>query len=69
MTIIGIDLGTTNSLSAVFQTERPVLIPSAHGRYLTPSVVARLEDGQILVGDAAQDASAKTLLRSVAHHQ
>lgn len=55
MTIIGIDLGTTNSLSAVFQTERPVLIPSAHGRYLTPSVVARLEDGQILVGDAAKE--------------
>ncbi|MFM8264116.1 MAG: Hsp70 family protein [Pirellula sp.] len=55
MTIIGIDLGTTNSLCAVFQAERPVLIPSAHGRSLTPSVVARLEDGQILVGDAAKE--------------
>ncbi|MFM9064319.1 MAG: Hsp70 family protein, partial [Pirellula sp.] len=55
MTIIGIDLGTTNSLCAVFQAERTVLIPSAHGRSLTPSVVARLEDGQILVGDAAQE--------------
>lgn len=55
MTIIGIDLGTTNSLCAIFQHDRPVLIPTAHGRFLTPSVVARLEDGQILVGDAAKE--------------
>ena len=55
MTIVGIDLGTTNSLCAIFERDRPVLIPTAHGRFLTPSVVARLEDGQILVGDAAKE--------------
>lgn len=55
MTILGIDLGTTNSLCAIFEKERPVLIPSPHGRFLTPSVVARLDDGQILVGDAAKE--------------
>lgn len=54
MTILGIDLGTTNSLCAVFEHGKPVLIPNAHGRFLTPSVVARLPDGQILVGDAAR---------------
>lgn len=55
MTILGIDLGTTNSLCAIFEKERPILIPSPHGRFLTPSVVARLDDGQILVGDAAKE--------------
>lgn len=55
MTILGIDLGTTNSLCALFERDRPVLIPTAHGRFLTPSVVANLEDGQILVGDAAKE--------------
>ncbi|MEI8213739.1 MAG: Hsp70 family protein [Planctomycetota bacterium] len=55
MTILGIDLGTTNSLCAVFERDRPVLIPNAHRRFLTPSVVARLDDGQILVGDAAKE--------------
>jgi len=55
MAIVGIDLGTTNSLCAIFERDRPVLIPTAHGRFLTPSVVAMLEDGQILVGDAARE--------------
>jgi molecular chaperone HscC len=55
MTILGIDLGTTNSLCAVFERDQPVLIPTAHRRFLTPSVVARLDDGQILVGDAAKE--------------
>ncbi len=55
MTILGIDLGTTHSLCAVFGSNGPELIPTAHGRFLTPSVVARLDDGQILVGDAARE--------------
>ncbi len=50
---IGIDLGTTNSLCAVFQNGRPVLVKNADNQVLTPSVVAVLEDGQILVGLAA----------------
>lgn len=55
MTIIGIDLGTTNSLCAIFEGEGPKLIPNAHGTFLTPSVVARLNDGQLIVGQAAKE--------------
>jgi molecular chaperone HscC len=49
----GIDLGTTNSLIAVFRDGSPELIPNALGQVLTPSVVA-LRDGQLVVGDAAR---------------
>ena len=52
--ILGIDLGTTNSLCAVFEDGRPVLIPNGLGRILTPSVVAVLGENEILVGDAAK---------------
>ena len=55
MTIIGIDLGTTNSLCAIFEDGRPRLIPNAHGSVLTPSVVGILDDGQVIVGDAAKE--------------
>lgn len=53
--IVGIDLGTTNSLCAVFRDGVPQLIPNAHGQYLTPSVVGILDDGQLLVGSAARE--------------
>ncbi len=53
--IVGIDLGTTNSLCAVFQDSKPKLIPNSVGQFLTPSVVGVLEDGQILVGSAAKE--------------
>jgi molecular chaperone HscC len=49
----GIDLGTTNSLIAVFRDGAPELIPNALGRVMTPSFVA-LQDGQLVVGDAAR---------------
>ena len=55
MAIIGIDLGTTNSLAAVWRGGRSELIPNAAGEYLTPSVVSVDEDGSILVGAAARD--------------
>ena len=55
MTIIGIDLGTTNSLCAIFEDGKPKLIPNAHGSVLTPSVVGILDDGQVIVGDAAKE--------------
>ena len=55
MAIIGIDLGTTNSLAAVWRGGRSELIPNAAGEYLTPSVVSVDEDGSILVGEAARD--------------
>ena len=53
--LVGIDLGTTNSLVAVFLAGQPRLIPNVHGTFLTPSVVGVLDDGQVLVGDAARE--------------
>lgn len=53
--IIGIDLGTTNSLAAVWQEGKAVLIPNALGKCLTPSVVSIDDDGRVLVGEAARD--------------
>ena len=53
--LIGIDLGTTNSLCSVFQDGKPTLIPNAHGELLTPSVVGILDDGQCVVGAAAKE--------------
>ncbi|MCC6508813.1 MAG: Hsp70 family protein [Pirellulaceae bacterium] len=53
--IVGIDLGTTNSLCAVFEDGKPRLIKNAHGNVLTPSVVGVLPDGQVLVGQAAKE--------------
>lgn len=55
MAIIGIDLGTTNSLACVCQNGRPVLIPNPLGAVLTPSVVSIDEDGKILVGSVAKE--------------
>ncbi|MFP8966862.1 Hsp70 family protein [Pokkaliibacter sp. CJK22405] len=52
--IIGIDLGTTNSLIAVWRNEKAELIPNVLGEVLTPSVVSVDEDGQVLVGRAAK---------------
>ncbi len=52
--LIGIDLGTTNSLVAVFDKGKPRLIPNAQGQLLTPSVVGSTESGAVLVGSAAK---------------
>lgn len=54
-TTIGIDLGTTHSLCAIFRGGKPELIPNSHGRYLTPSVVGFLESNEIVVGAAARE--------------
>jgi molecular chaperone HscC len=54
-TIVGIDLGTTNSLCAIFAYGAPKLIANAHGDVLTPSVVGILDDGQLVVGAAARE--------------
>lgn len=53
--IIGIDLGTTNSLAAIWKDGRPHLVLNALGLYLTPSVISIDEDGSVLVGQAARD--------------
>ena len=55
MHIIGIDLGTTNSLCSVFQDGQPRLIPNSLGEVLTPSVVGILHDGRVVVGSAAKE--------------
>ncbi len=55
--IIGIDLGTTNSASAVMEAGRPLVVPSAEGQTaagkMFPSVVAFTKDGQTIVGEPA----------------
>jgi len=53
--IVGIDLGTTNSLVALWRDGAPLLVPNALGQVLTPSAVSLDEDGSILVGAAARD--------------
>ena len=53
--IIGIDLGTTNSLVAIWENGAPRLIPNALGEFLTPSCVSLDEDGSVLVGRAARE--------------
>src|SRR6266540_5858650 len=52
--IVGIDLGTTNSVVAVVQNGEPVVIPTAEGSYLCPSVVAFTPKGEVLVGQIAK---------------
>src|SRR3990172_7003262 len=51
---IGIDLGTTNSCTAVLEGSEPTVIPNAEGGRTTPSVVAFGRDGQRLVGAPAK---------------
>ena len=52
--IIGIDLGTTNSVVAVMQGGEPVVIPNQEGQRTTPSVVAITKSGERLVGQVAK---------------
>jgi molecular chaperone HscC len=53
--IVGIDLGTSNSLLAVFRNGEPMLVRNALGAVLTPSAVSMDDDGTIVVGEAARD--------------
>jgi len=52
--VIGIDLGTTNSVVAVMEGGNPTVIPNQEGSRLTPSVVAFTKEGEILVGQVAK---------------
>ena len=52
--VVGIDLGTTNSLVAFMQGDRPVVIPGEDGSNLVPSVVAFAADGRAIVGNPAR---------------
>ncbi len=55
--IIGIDLGTTNSLVSVWENGKSVLIPNSSQKYLTPSVVNIDKDGTVYVGEVAKERS------------
>jgi len=52
--IIGIDLGTTNSVVSIMEGSEPKVIPNAEGNRLTPSVVAFTSKGEVLVGEPAR---------------
>ena len=52
--IVGIDLGTTNSLIAYMDRNVPTVVPGRNGRTMVPSVVAMTDNG-LIVGDAAKD--------------
>lgn len=53
--IIGIDLGTTNSLVAYYTDDGPKIIPNRLGKNLTPSVISVDEDGQVYIGETAKE--------------
>ena len=52
--IIGIDLGTTNSVVAIMEGSEPKVIPNAEGNRLTPSVVAFTDKKETIVGEPAR---------------
>jgi len=55
MAIIGIDLGTTNSLVTAFKNNEIIFIPNRHGEFLTPSVVAVDKKKELVVGKTAKE--------------
>ncbi len=63
--IVGIDLGTTNSLVAFMQGEKPVVIPGEDGSNLLPSVVALDESNQPVIGNPARNYLIETPERAV----
>jgi molecular chaperone DnaK len=63
--IIGIDLGTTNSVVAVMEGKDTTVIPNAEGNRLTPSVVAFTDKGDVLVGDPARRQAVTNPTRTV----
>src|ERR1700674_1231380 len=63
--IVGIDLGTTNSLVAFMQGESPVVIPGEDGSNLVPSVVALDQNNQPVIGNAARNSLISTPDRAV----
>ena len=52
--IVGIDLGTTNSVVGVIEAGRPVIIASSEGSRTTPSIVGFTKDSEIVIGDQAR---------------
>ncbi len=62
--IVGIDLGTTNSLIAYMKDGQPHVLPDRHGRAMVPSVVA-LTDNGLIVGDPAKEHLTRSAARTV----
>ena len=52
--IVGIDLGTTNSVIGVLEAGRPLIIPNSEGSRTTPSVIGYSKDSELLVGQQAR---------------
>lgn len=67
--IIGIDLGTTNSVVAVVEGKDPVVITNSEGSRTTPSVVAIDKSGERLVGQVAKRQAVANPLNTVFFHQ
>src|SRR3989304_824990 len=63
--IIGIDLGTTNSVVAIMEGKEAKVIPNAEGNRLTPSVVAFTDKGEVLVGEPARRQAVTNPTRTV----
>src|SRR5690348_2053458 len=63
--VVGIDLGTTNSLVAFMQGDTPVVIPGEDGSNLVPSIVALDPNGQVIVGNPARKYLIETADRAV----
>ena len=52
--IVGIDLGTTNSVVGVIEAGRPIVIANSEGSRTTPSIVGFTKDKEIVIGDQAR---------------
>lgn len=63
--IVGIDLGTTNSVVAVLENDQPLVIVNSEGSTRTPSVVSFLENGDVVVGEIARRQSTVNPTRTV----
>ncbi len=63
--IIGIDLGTTTSLMAFMEKDKPVIIPNNLGDRITPSVVCFTKSGELLIGKKARKAAIMNIDRTV----
>ncbi|MCX7019624.1 MAG: Hsp70 family protein [bacterium] len=63
--ILGIDLGTTNSVVAVYEKSGPKIVPNSLGERLTPSVVGFTKSGEILVGKKAKRGAVMNVGRTV----
>lgn len=55
MAIVGIDLGTTNSLVAIYNKEKTNIIPNRFNEHLTPSVISLMDTGELVVGKSARE--------------